>query len=102
MSVKGLTLPEVYLDLQVGKRRSFFVYQHYMGVVRRVETRLIDDRERERERERVMRERMEMDRMVQEARKRGRGRGRGWSENANSSFSSIKRRGVPGRRNRKS
>jgi dual specificity MAP kinase phosphatase len=59
-------IPEAYLDLQVGKRRSFFVYQHDMGVMRRVETRLIDDRERERERERVMRERMEMERMVRE------------------------------------
>jgi hypothetical protein len=49
MSVKGLTLPEAYLDLQIGKRRSFSVYQLDMGVVRRVETRLTDDRERERE-----------------------------------------------------
>ncbi|KAG2018272.1 serine/threonine/tyrosine-interacting protein, variant 2 [Coprinopsis cinerea AmutBmut pab1-1] len=50
MSVKGLTLPEAYLELQVAKRRSFFVYQHDLGILRKVEGRLREERERERER----------------------------------------------------
>lgn len=70
MSVKGLTLPEAYLDLQVGKRRSFFVYGNDLGVLRRMETRLIEERERERERLQRERERQEMERMVREARER--------------------------------
>ncbi|KAJ3530575.1 hypothetical protein NMY22_g8515 [Coprinellus aureogranulatus] len=70
MHVKGLSLPEAYLDLQVGKRRSFFVYQHDLGILRRVETRLLEDRERERERLQRERERQEMERMVREARER--------------------------------
>lgn len=52
MSVKGLSLPEAYLELQVAKRRSFFVYQHDLGILKRVESRLREDREREREKQR--------------------------------------------------
>lgn len=70
MSIKGLTLPEAYLDLQVGKRRSFFVYGNDLGVLRRMETRLIEERERERERLQREKERQEMERMVREARER--------------------------------
>lgn len=70
MSIKGLTLPEAYLDLQVGKRRSFFVYVNDLGVLRRMETRMIEERERERERLQRERERQEMERMVREARER--------------------------------
>lgn len=71
MSVKGLTLPEAYLDLQVGKRRSFFVYAHDLGVLRRVESRLIEERERERDRVQRERERQEtVERMLREARER--------------------------------
>lgn len=70
MSAKGLTLPEAYLDLQVGKRRSFFVYGNDLGILRRVETRLTEERERERERLQRERERQEMERMVREARER--------------------------------
>ncbi|KAF5341806.1 hypothetical protein D9611_001965 [Ephemerocybe angulata] len=70
MSIKGLTLPEAYLDLQVGKRRSFFVYSHDLGVLRRVESRLIEERERERERAQREKERQELERMVREARER--------------------------------
>ncbi|KAH6913455.1 hypothetical protein BKA70DRAFT_1421722 [Coprinopsis sp. MPI-PUGE-AT-0042] len=52
MSVKGLSLPEAYLELQVAKRRSFFVYQHDLGILKRVESRLREEREREREKQR--------------------------------------------------
>lgn len=43
------TLPEAYLDLQVQRSRSFFVYGADVGVLRRVEQRLKLERERERE-----------------------------------------------------
>ncbi|KAF9463911.1 hypothetical protein BDZ94DRAFT_1297544 [Collybia nuda] len=52
MAVRELALPEAYLELQVAKRRSFFVYQGDVAVLRRVEGRLREDRERERERQR--------------------------------------------------
>jgi dual specificity MAP kinase phosphatase len=50
MAVRGLSLPEAYLELQVVKRRSFFVYQNDLGVLRRVEGRLMSEREQERAR----------------------------------------------------
>jgi dual specificity MAP kinase phosphatase len=40
MALRGLTLPEAYLILQVEKRRSFFVYNTDLPVLRRVETRV--------------------------------------------------------------
>lgn len=46
MSVRRVGLPEAYLELQVGKRRSFFVYQGDLGILRRVEGRLREERER--------------------------------------------------------
>ena len=49
MAIRGLGLPEAYLELQVAKRRSFFVYQADLGLLRRVEGRLREERERERE-----------------------------------------------------
>ncbi|PPQ92589.1 hypothetical protein CVT25_007281 [Psilocybe cyanescens] len=52
MAIKSLMLPEAYLELQVEKRRSFFVYQSDLGVLRRVEGRLREEREREKEKER--------------------------------------------------
>ncbi|KAF8181270.1 hypothetical protein BJ912DRAFT_612758 [Pholiota molesta] len=52
MAIKGLMLPEAYLELQVEKRRSFFVYQGDLGILRRVEGRLKEEREREKEKER--------------------------------------------------
>lgn len=52
MSIKGLGLPEAYLELQIEKKRSFFVYQSDLGTLKRVEGRLREDRDRERERER--------------------------------------------------
>ena len=52
MAIKSLNLPEAYLELQVVKRRSFFVYQTDLGILRRVEARLKEEKERERERER--------------------------------------------------
>ena len=59
MSIRGLGLPEAYLELQVEKKRSFFVYQSDLGILRRVEGRLREERERERERDREReRERM--------------------------------------------
>ena len=44
MAVRRLSLPEAYLELQVAKRRSFFVYQSDLGVLRRVEARLAGER----------------------------------------------------------
>jgi hypothetical protein len=44
MAVHRLSLPEAYLELQVAKRRSFFVYQSDLGVLRRVEARLASER----------------------------------------------------------
>ncbi|KAI9000503.1 hypothetical protein BD414DRAFT_406390, partial [Trametes punicea] len=44
MALRGISLPEAYLTLQVEKRRSFFVYQSDLGVLRRVEARLEKDR----------------------------------------------------------
>ncbi|KAF7337065.1 hypothetical protein MVEN_02143700 [Mycena venus] len=40
MAVRRLTLPEAYLELQVAKRRSFFVYPGELGLLRRVEARI--------------------------------------------------------------
>ncbi|KAJ7195646.1 hypothetical protein GGX14DRAFT_474604 [Mycena pura] len=40
MAVRRLSLPEAYLELQVAKRRSFFVYPGELGVLRRVEGRI--------------------------------------------------------------
>ncbi|KIK95225.1 hypothetical protein PAXRUDRAFT_827227 [Paxillus rubicundulus Ve08.2h10] len=40
MALKGLSLPEVYLEMQVAKHRSFFVYQSEVGLLRKVEARL--------------------------------------------------------------
>ncbi|KAI0695367.1 hypothetical protein BC835DRAFT_951578 [Cytidiella melzeri] len=40
MSLRQLSLPEAYLELQVEKRRSFFVYQNEIGPMKRVENRL--------------------------------------------------------------
>ncbi|KAI6025001.1 hypothetical protein PISMIDRAFT_27379 [Pisolithus microcarpus 441] len=40
MAVRGLSLPEAYLELQVAKRRSFFVYQTEVGLLKKVEARL--------------------------------------------------------------
>ena len=51
MVIKGLGLPEAYLELQIGKKRSFFVYQTDLGILKRVEGRLREEREREIERE---------------------------------------------------
>ncbi|RDX56941.1 hypothetical protein OH76DRAFT_1335288 [Lentinus brumalis] len=44
MALRATSLPEAYLALQVEKRRSFFVYQSDLGVLRRVEARLEKDR----------------------------------------------------------
>ncbi|KAJ7224861.1 hypothetical protein B0H12DRAFT_1149856 [Mycena haematopus] len=40
MAVRRLSLPEAYLELQVAKRRSFFVYPGELGLLRRVEARI--------------------------------------------------------------
>jgi len=44
MAFKSLSLPEAYLELQVEKRRSFFVYGGEVGALRRVEARLEKER----------------------------------------------------------
>jgi dual specificity MAP kinase phosphatase len=46
MAVRGLSLPEAYLELQVAKGRSFFVYSHALGVLKKVEGRLAEERNR--------------------------------------------------------
>ncbi|KZP17660.1 hypothetical protein FIBSPDRAFT_22975 [Athelia psychrophila] len=46
MAARALSLPEAYLELQCVKKRSFFVYQGDLGVLRRVEARLENERER--------------------------------------------------------
>ncbi|KAF7374305.1 hypothetical protein MSAN_00313700 [Mycena sanguinolenta] len=43
MAVRRLSLPEAYLELQVAKRRSFFVYPGELGLLRRVEARMGGD-----------------------------------------------------------
>jgi dual specificity MAP kinase phosphatase len=40
MALRGLALPEAYLALQVEKRRSFFVYQADLHLLRKVEARV--------------------------------------------------------------
>ncbi|KAJ7183720.1 hypothetical protein C8R46DRAFT_518720 [Mycena filopes] len=40
MAVRRLSLSEAYLELQVAKRRSFFVYPGKLGLLRRVEARI--------------------------------------------------------------
>ncbi|KAF8551373.1 hypothetical protein OG21DRAFT_1487029 [Imleria badia] len=40
MAVKGLSLPEAYLEMQVTNRRSFFVYQSEVALLKKVEGRL--------------------------------------------------------------
>ncbi|KAL4066848.1 hypothetical protein J3A83DRAFT_4098437 [Scleroderma citrinum] len=40
MAMKGLSLPEAYLEMQVVKRRSFFVYQAEVALLKKVEARL--------------------------------------------------------------
>lgn len=40
MACKSLKLPEAYLELQIAKKRSFFVYNWDLGVLRRVEGRV--------------------------------------------------------------
>ncbi|KAJ3732410.1 hypothetical protein DFJ43DRAFT_1073822 [Lentinula guzmanii] len=66
MAMKGLSLPRAYLELQVAKRRSFFVYQADLGVLRKVENFLDDERriwkeesQKEEKRLRLERERLE-------------------------------------------
>ncbi|KAJ4477506.1 hypothetical protein J3R30DRAFT_3756129, partial [Lentinula aciculospora] len=66
MAMKGLNLPRAYLELQVAKRRSFFVYQADLGVLRKVESFVEDERrvwkeesQKEEKRLRLERDRME-------------------------------------------
>ena len=47
MALRGLSLPQAYLELQVAKKRSFFVYQTDLGLLRKVETKLSQDRGRQ-------------------------------------------------------
>jgi len=46
MAMRGLSLPQAYLEFQVVKRRSFFVYQSDLGLLKKVEMRLNQDRGR--------------------------------------------------------
>ena len=47
MALRGLSLPQAYLELQVVKKRSFFVYQSDLGLLKKVETKLNQDRGRQ-------------------------------------------------------
>ncbi|KAF5349750.1 hypothetical protein D9758_010199 [Tetrapyrgos nigripes] len=63
MGFKSLDLPHAYLELQVNKRRSFFVYQMDLGLLRRVEEYMLEEKKREKEkRDREERERKERER----------------------------------------
>ncbi|KAF4596057.1 tyrosine/serine/threonine protein phosphatase pps1 [Pleurotus pulmonarius] len=76
MKLKGLKLPEAYLELQVAKRRSFFVYGDDLGVLRKVEQRIVEEHERERRRRDEERERerqQERHRAEREKEKRDKG-----------------------------
>ncbi|EJU04824.1 hypothetical protein DACRYDRAFT_93238 [Dacryopinax primogenitus] len=42
-----LSLPEAYLELQVEKHRSFFVYTNELGVLRRIEAKMVEERAHE-------------------------------------------------------
>jgi dual specificity MAP kinase phosphatase len=44
MAVRGLALAEAYLELQVARRRSFFVYHTDLAILRRVDARLAQGR----------------------------------------------------------
>jgi dual specificity MAP kinase phosphatase len=44
MYLRVLALPEAYLELQVAKRRSFFVYASDVGVLKRIEQRVARER----------------------------------------------------------
>lgn len=46
MALRTLSLPQAYLELQVAKRRSFFVYQSDLGLLKKVEAKLNQDRGR--------------------------------------------------------
>ncbi|KAA1476202.1 hypothetical protein DENSPDRAFT_499399 [Dentipellis sp. KUC8613] len=44
MALKGMSLPEAYLELQVAKKRSFFVYHSDLSLLRRFEAKLSRER----------------------------------------------------------
>ena len=46
MALGSLSLPQAYLELQVVKRHSFFVYQSDLGLLRKVGSKLNQDRGR--------------------------------------------------------
>ncbi|KAG6856272.1 hypothetical protein H0H87_005957 [Tephrocybe sp. NHM501043] len=110
MAVKRLNLPEAYLELQVTRRRSFFVYQADIGLLRRVEGRLREDAERSRvERERIERERVRVAQMAGDLEAHVNGNGKrvaasgpppvrqsGWGSVVENAFKSVPPpRGIP-------
>ncbi|KAG6809039.1 hypothetical protein H0H92_001851 [Tricholoma furcatifolium] len=68
--LKHLALPEAYLELQVARRRSFFVYTGDLGLLRRMEGRIGEEMVRERERQREMVRERERERERERGRKR--------------------------------
>ncbi|KAF8269879.1 hypothetical protein EI94DRAFT_1572806, partial [Lactarius quietus] len=44
MALRGMTLPEAYLELQVAKKRSFFVYETDVRTLKSIEGKLARDR----------------------------------------------------------
>ena len=46
MALRNLSLPQAYLELQVSKKRSFFVYQSDLGLLKKVEAKVNQDRGR--------------------------------------------------------
>ncbi|KAI3609218.1 hypothetical protein WG66_010662 [Moniliophthora roreri] len=63
MAIKGLTLPRAYLELQVEKKRSFFVYQPDLGFLKRMEGVVRDER-------RMEKDRLDMEKREKERRER--------------------------------
>jgi len=45
MALRGMTLPEAYLELQVAKKRSFFVYESDVRTLKSIEGKLARDRQ---------------------------------------------------------
>ncbi|KAK7031151.1 tyrosine/serine/threonine protein phosphatase pps1 [Paramarasmius palmivorus] len=75
MAVKGLNLPRAYLELQVEKRRSFFVYQPDLGFLKRIESVVRD--ERRMEKDRIDMEKREKERRERELKQRDNNRPNG-------------------------
>ncbi|KZV94697.1 hypothetical protein EXIGLDRAFT_736446 [Exidia glandulosa HHB12029] len=66
MTAKHCSLPEAYLELQVSRSRSFFVYQQDLPLLKRVEAKLVPPAEQLRKREREKSRESEKDKSKRE------------------------------------